>query len=92
MSHFKCGKTAYLHGAGPAAGVHWPLKMNLLVMCFASILIEEEKQVLRVLELQLTVGYKLNTDFYRQTFGAFLWKYLPHVPVANTVLRSRFGK
>lgn len=92
MSHFKCGKTAYLHGAGLAAGVHWNSENDFISGVFCQHYNWREKQVLRVLELQLPVGYKLNTDFYRQTFGAFLWKYLPHVPVTNTVLRSRFGK
>lgn len=98
MSHFKCGKTAYFQGAGLAACVHWPLNIaNQFadsVVCFASVVDEEKKKSLReagLKLLQLTVGYKLYIKFNAKPLVLF-WKYLPHFPVANTMLWSGFGK
>lgn len=47
--------------------------------------------------LQVTVGYKLSRNFNAKPLVLFMFvyffkEYLPHLPVANTMLRSGFGK
>jgi len=73
------------------------LQTNLQTQLFvsaASVVDDFKKRVLReagLRRLQLTVGYKLYINFNAKPLVLF-WKYLPHLPVANTMLWSGFGK
>lgn len=75
----------------------WTLQTNLQTQLFvsaASVVDDFKKRVLReagLRRLQLTVGYKLYINFNAKPLVLF-WKYLPHLPVANTMLWSGFGK
>lgn len=73
----KCGRTAYLQGAGLAACGHWPL--NDSVVCFAGVV--DEKKIKKNLRdaglklLQLAVGYKL----YKKNLTPNLWCFFGNI-------------